>query len=72
MNLSDRRYLVDTDWLQHHLDEPELRVVLELREDVAGQLLWGIGLAAVLEAVAGLPHVPFDELDDLFVELIDE
>lgn len=27
MNLSDRRYLVETDWLQDHLDEPELRVV---------------------------------------------
>ncbi len=27
MNLSDRRYLVETDWLQDHLDEPELRVI---------------------------------------------
>lgn len=27
MNLSDQRYLVETDWLQDHLDEPELRLV---------------------------------------------
>ena len=27
MNLSERRGLVETDWLQEHLDEPELRVV---------------------------------------------